>query len=502
MNRVLMILEVSRKQDYIFASNKLRENAVRSQEIAWVTGDSFFQEKVPDLYQGEENMVYAGGGHTVLQFTAKETAKAFARKVTEAAMRDYPGMEIYVKTLEYDENKMPGENLEALAAALEQKKAQRKVSFRRASFGVEALDSVSFLPQRAEQSNGRPDPVEVLPPPEGWSYPSEFEKLAGEDNFIAVIHIDGNAMGSRVNKLYEEVGRDWNRCRERLQSFSAGIQSDFEMAFSRMAEKVAVAFGGTGGELPLRPVILAGDDVCFVSAGSIGLECAHIFMEELTHLTNRGDKQPYASCAGVALVHLKYPFHQAYDLAEELCSSAKRFGAELDWERRASCMDWHIEFGQLKDSLSELRLDYDTEDGRRLELRPVLVTAPREVDQSGTGGIRTYDYFKHLCLALKGEYGKIARGKIKELRTAMKQGEIESQFFLHDRQIHDLLYHSFEALHRSKQEMFAEYKTMLESGQTEIEKSVFQEIGDVSRCLYFDAIEMIDHFKPIGEVEL
>ena len=44
-----------------------------------------------------------------------------------------------------------------------------------------------------------------------------------------------------------------------------------------------------------------------------------------------------------------------YDMAEQLCSSAKRFGAGLDPECGISAIDWHIEFGQLKDSLAEIR---------------------------------------------------------------------------------------------------------------------------------------------------
>ena len=32
-----------------------------------------------------------------------------------------------------------------------------------------------------------------------------------------------------------------------------------------------------------------------------------------------------------------------------VCSNAKRFGARLDEDSRISALDWHVEFGQLKD---------------------------------------------------------------------------------------------------------------------------------------------------------
>ena len=68
MGRVLMMLEVSRKQDYIFANRKLSENVRRSQEISHVTDSGFFEAAAGDLYSEAENLVYTGGGHTVLQF--------------------------------------------------------------------------------------------------------------------------------------------------------------------------------------------------------------------------------------------------------------------------------------------------------------------------------------------------------------------------------------------------------------------------------------------------
>ena len=494
MKKRLMILEVSQKQAYIFASKKLQENAARSEDISYVTGSRFFQAAAGELYSEEANLVYAGGGHTVLQFDSQEQATAFARAVTEAAMREFPGMELFVTQTDYDEAKTPSENLKALSTALERKKSLRQASFRRLSFGVEKAGETAEPPGRV--STG-------LRVPESWQFPSQFEKLAGEDNFIAVVHVDGNSMGKRVERIYEKCG-DWEDCRRTLRRFSEGIQRDFEQAFREMVETVIAARGCPVDQLPIRPVVLAGDDVCFVTAGNIGMECARVFMEKLSAMENcEQPGMPYAACAGVALVHKKYPFHQAYDLAEELCSSAKRFGAEIDSEGRVSAMDWHIEFSQLKDSLSAIREDYATEDGCRMELRPVTVIVPDGVDpdrlEQVTGGVRTYGFFKAMQKAMEGEYGKIARSKIKDLRTAVKQGRTATEFFLHDKQIRDLLYHSFSAKYRTTEQKRAQYQKLADGGS--LEKAVFAEIEGVTRCLFFDAVEMIDHFKPFKEVE-
>lgn len=520
MGRTLMILEVSRKQDYIFSSKQLRENAIRSEDISRVTGSHFFREVAGELYREEENLVYSGGGHTVLQFSDQDTAVRFARTVSAAAMRQYDGMELFIKQIPYAGEKLPSENLKALTEALEAKKALRKSSFRQMSFGVERLDPADYTALQVKDKDIR-RPAEHLPPPEGWQFPNLFSVLAGEDPFIAVVHVDGNAMGKRVQKLYERSGgADWETCRRSLQRFSSGIQADFERAFQKTVEtllrewpelkkqafqKAVEALDREEPELkklelPIRPVILAGDDVCFVTAGSLGLECARVFLEELTKMKNQEDGLPYAACAGVALVHQKYPFHQAYDLAEELCSSAKRFGAELDEEGRVCAMDWHIEFGQIKGTLAQSRVDYETEDGNRLELRPVVVAAPQDVPLEKIG-VRTYDFFRGMCRAMQGEYGKTARSKIKDLRTAFKQGVVESRFFLREKEISDLLYHVFLAKYPTEQARMEQYRKMLEE-KGAIHKEPFEEIGGVRRCLFFDSIELIDHCTFLEEVEV
>ena len=496
-----MILEVSRKQDYIFSRKELKENAARSAVIRHVTDSTFFRETAGELYREEENLVYSGGGHTVLQFADRQQATAFASQVTRDAMKRYGGLELFVKQLEYNEGKTPGENLLALSQALERKKSLRRTSFRRTALGVEVLHEQTHRPEAEKQD----DWVDVgqLPPPEGWEYPARFDELAGEDNFIAVVHADGNAMGKRVNHIYESGSDDWTDCCARLRRFSEGIQHDFETAFTRMAEEI-VRIKGTeleGRKLPVRPIILAGDDVCFAARGKLGLECARLFLEQLTQMKNGEDGQPYAACAGVVMTHTKFPFHKAYDMSEELCSSAKRFGSELEPSGSISAMDWHIEFGQLQDSLSRQREDYETEDGSRLELRPVTVVLPEQVTlPEDELAFRSYDFFRAMCGAMQGEYGKTARGKIKELRTAMKQGRVETEFFLREKEVSDLLYYGFESRYRDSSARTDRFRAMLFEGE-KLDKRPFREIAGTSRCLFFDGVELIDHCEFLKEAE-
>lgn len=501
-DKVLMILEISRKQDYIFGSKKLKENAARSADINFATSDRIFRIAAGELYDTEQNYVYAGGGHSVLGFADREQAKKFAARVTEYVMRSYNGLEMFVAISESTDG-TPGERLKRLSEELEKKKSRRKDSFQRMRFGLESLvgteenaDDETWKKIRRNYESTL-EPERFLKDMSGqWKFPTIFDELQFdqaknrgiEDNFIAVIHIDGNAMGNRVNRIYEKYRKDFEDAARGLRRFSEGIQEDFETAFGSMIKKV-IQMGHRSEVLPLRPVILAGDDVCFVTAGSIGLECARIFMEELAKLENEEDGMKYASCAGVAIVHRKYPFHRAYEMAEELCSNAKKYGTLLNESGEISAIDWHIEFGQLKDSLADIRKDYLAEDGCRMELRPYVVVASGE---SKPDACREFEFFREMCRLLQENREQFARGKMKEWRTALRQGEWESRLYLHSKEIQDILYHAFSAMYRSTSERMEQYEKILMEGQ-EIRKEAFMESAGEKHCLFFDAIEIMDH---------
>lgn len=484
MSRVLIILEVSQKQAYIFGSNKLRVNLQRSDEIRYATSSDFFAQAAPELYCESEHFVYSGGGHTVLQFADLETARAFGRAVSRAALQRFPQMELYQKILPYVDTLTPGENLNRLSQELERKKSRREASFRKVAFGMER-------PAGSAGSCG-PDLASVPYCPPGWQLTTQNNELAGKDNFLAVVHIDGNAMGKRVQHIYEDAGHDWQTCVDRLRRFSASIDKDFTDAYNAMVDHLAAALYQEWDTdiLPVRKVIGAGDDVCFVISGALALDAAADFLQELAGRRNAEDGQPYAACAGIVLIHTKDPFRAAYDLSEELCSNAKRFGAALDPESRISAMDWHIEFGSMTGSLAQIRRQYQTRDGGLLTLRPVIVCCPDEIRQPGLEA-RTYSYFRTLIGLMGKKAANLPRGKFKQLRDALRQGELETKLALRSMKMNAMLEMGLET-------RYPHFWKQLLQGST-MERGAFASFPEsgrsVRRCLYFDAVELMDHTK-------
>ena len=520
----LDILEVSQKQAYIFTSNALRTNVERSSQIAWMTDSGFFEKVIGDssLYSEAENFVYAGGGHTVLQFQSEEKAKKFNFRLTKEVHSLYPDAELFAAIIEYKADRSPAENLKSLKEKLEGKKAVRRASFRQGTFGVETLDSgtkdpVIIVEKGADQArdsfrraieDGRKKllaKADGMTIPKGYQQPFYFGDIGGEKgraNYIAVVHIDGNGMGSRVAEYYEEIGKGtWEQFREETRRFSEQIDKDFKEAFLEMTKKVQEQLDkGTltdlklkPGMLPVRRIITSGDDICFVTEGRIGIECAASFLRSLA---GKDDLlgNAYSACAGVVIVHQKYPFFRAYELAEKLCSNAKKFGAKLspgDNGRSVSSIDWHLELGEIRDTVDEIRSSYRTKDGMQLEMRPYIVTAGDETLEKEP--YRHYSKFIRLIKQYRGDGDKEIGGKLKELRGVLKKGKAATEHYVHIHKLEDLGLESY-------QDIFAKIDYTKTPDGVGLERKMFLKTSDdVERSILFDTAEITDAFIPFEE---
>ena len=462
MKKLLLIMEVSQKQAYIFKNKELKKNIDASYTIDEITSSGYFKKYFPEYYNEEKNLVYSGGGHTILVFdndveendnTGKENqAVRFAKKLSKQIFCDYDGLEVFIKIMDYDENAEPSENIQNLMKMLEEKKAIRRASFRQGTFGMEVLQEKKDAKTRREE---KMEGEEITP----YKLVTQLEKLGGnkdDNNFIAVVHIDGNLMGKKVQENDEVIdgilkpqgnkltsGEKLDIYRAEKQKFSKDIDDLFQDAYNDMQNVVKkqiengnlkdlsleeVVNGEKQINFPIRRIIRAGDDICFVSEGRIGIECAVEYMKALW----KRSKGENSACAGVAIVHQSYPFYKAYEIAESLCSSAKKYNASLDKEgcANACAIDWHIEYGEMYGGLDEIRKHYVDADGKSILARPYFVCGDEKYE--GKAGNRTYADFKQTMEEMEyalhnkcedEEDRMIARRKLKELRTYLKESD-------------------------------------------------------------------------------
>ena len=189
---------------------------------------------------------------------------------------------------------------------------------------------------------------------ETYACAKEVDDLApnAAGNSVALIHVDGTGFGQIFKRLSDEL-----RGRAELADIRRKL-SDIVSDVTRCAAKQAVTWlteqvgenAGTDGNgarvLPLRPVVLGGDDMtAFVGARyALGftLTFLHSFAAkserrlvalrgEVAECLNKAPKEVHriiparlAAGAGMAIVHKKYPALLALDLAEELTSAAKK----------------------------------------------------------------------------------------------------------------------------------------------------------------------------------
>lgn len=221
-----------------------------------------------------------------------------------------------------------------------------------------------------------------------YTFPKEFEDLGQVtgDDYFAIVHIDGNNMGERFQKCKSLAERS---------ALSKQVKSITERAFAVMVqvaasiseekyleENIKVCRKDEGGSpvqyLPIRPIIIGGDDVTFVCHARIATMLSHVFMnalerisrEEMAHLDILGDSAMY-SCGGIAILNTSYPFFRGYELAEQLCANAKK-------ESRAngsSWIDFAILHGEQSPTLEQIReQEYTSELGGHLHFGPYIVS--------------------------------------------------------------------------------------------------------------------------------
>ncbi len=223
-----------------------------------------------------------------------------------------------------------------------------------------------------------------------WSadFPLEFDLMGrsrGETSLLGVIHVDGNGVGQAItawldhcvdntikDKSVRDAYREWSLAidqmgRRVLHTMVQRVASRIVEEKNEHGEKNCVLRGTpyklgfplqerhhdkvrkTAAHtvfLPLRPILLGGDDLTFVCDGRIALDLAAAALREfethqIPHIGQDGCGRTLTACAGVALVKAHAPFHRSYRLANDLCATGKR---ERQKRRvhTGSWLDWHV----------------------------------------------------------------------------------------------------------------------------------------------------------------
>jgi hypothetical protein len=194
----------------------------------------------------------------------------------------------------------------------------------------------------------------------------ELKDLVG-NGYLALIHADGNGVGSGAGKTEGERAAFFHRNRVLLR---------------RAVKKAIDTHCPDAGQSPLIPLMLGGDDLLLVTRAEIALPFIVTLCKELDSLQK--DSTGFKLTLGIGVVIAKHtiPIHRLHEVAEQLASSAKRrFRGFKHEETKRSVVDWAVYSTAWVDDPDEVRRR-DWLRGNGNELR---VLSQRPVDVLGQG---------------------------------------------------------------------------------------------------------------------
>ncbi len=137
---------------------------------------------------------------------------------------------------------------------------------------------------------------------------------------LAVIHLDGNGFGMLAEALKKDEVNGKLSILERERDLSA-IMDDLCMT-AMVQALVAVVKPEEDGRVPVRPLVLAGEDVTLLIRADLALPFVLAFTKAFECAARRRNCS-LAISAGLAFVKAGLPFDIAFKQAEQMCDAAK-----------------------------------------------------------------------------------------------------------------------------------------------------------------------------------
>lgn len=337
MNKVyLVLIETSGNQNYIFSTNKLKEN-IGASHLTYISGTKWILEaflqlndstscgnydnsiclrdalRDPDLNPPIEHgkksveILTAASGKALLLTKDKETAQKLISQVTLKALKEAPGLDISGVYIEvdvvenFDQEITLSEAIRNVHREFEKTRSYRSSPESRfLRLPIVASCAVSGLPasQLEETVNDEapkaishssaakrkvvPHAIERLQAiandQELVKDINKLEKLFDDMSWLAVVHADGNGLGQIFQNFQKFIGTDQSNRNyiKKFREFSLALDECTEEAF----RKALQILNCEKEILPIVPLIIGGDDLTVVCHGEYALEFTRAFLQE------------------------------------------------------------------------------------------------------------------------------------------------------------------------------------------------------------------------------
>lgn len=364
-------------QSFIFETNKLKEIVGASELVEQICNNWFaaFINSSTEELKKDKNALINAAGNIKYVFDNEAVCKQIVKNFPKYVMENAPGITISQSVIEF-EGELQQQHINNLEENLKtQRNRIKKALFpaimisertrQTGNAGVswdkkeqKVFDKAQLL-KRKQVDNSVLSLSKKLTGKEIKIHNFTFEVediakgLKGNNNWIAVIHADGNNLGKIIQKMAKRLKENPKaNLHEAFKEFSLKLD-EATIAAAQTAYKNVVAKHDSNGKMPIRPIIIGGDDLTVIIRGDLALNFTNTFLQEFENETkvkfaNLASKNKIkefenglTACAGIAYIKPKYPFHYAVDLAEELCSYSKKHAKKLSEEPTPSALMFH-----------------------------------------------------------------------------------------------------------------------------------------------------------------
>lgn len=450
-------LAVEGIQKYIFSTGKLKEMIGGSEIINFLASPDFYRPLLEErlglredtdfqCQDGSYIVAQANAGVLCLILPDEASAKGFMRLASEYLLKCFPGLPFYGaleafawsddvmgreaydaarkradQAIAYQRNRDPVAVGAPLLPVLQASRLDGLPAVRREISGASPRGELLSLPSLARCSpnmlkRSRDRLREDVRAPDGveleWKDDLE-EMLEGEGKKVALICMDGNDLGKLFGQVLQSSGgMTLSQCLRDLKALSQFVQDANAQAFAWAATRIAGyelesrrAAGRPAAPLlmPLRPLVMGGDDIAVIARADIALAFVSLFASRFEEL---GRERGLSIGIGMVVMPAGYPFAKAFPLAETLQDSAKKLTRQLQPGERPSSIDYLVLTEDVENDAELVRERLFTTPDTVLTVKPLLF---------GTEFTRLLDY-GHKVIT------RLPRSQIRDAWTTCRQG--------------------------------------------------------------------------------
>lgn len=468
-------------QQFIFQTNELKDIVGASELVENICTEKF-KETFTDvgLSIDDEHIVIKAAGNIKYEFDSREDCEKIVRVFPKKVLESAPGITISQAVVLFDENESTESYADAINELEKRLRIQRNKPMNSTTIGVmgvmrsrqtnmpvvqiskkktEGKEQLEYLDEATLCKRKSAEMLELCHEAFGdktigyRDVALNPEEMTLKNDWIAVIHADGNGLGQIVQK----VGLQ----RTAFKAFSQGLDRATKQAAVEAYREVWHVNEHPDEKIPIRPIVLGGDDFTVICRANLALPYVTAFIKHFELQTHKelGDiiqahgvfqegeiRDRLTACAGIAYVKSSYPFYYAYELAEALCTRAKKDAKNKENIREGkeiapSCLMFHKVQDSFVESYEEIaRRELELEDGRTFEYGPYYINSEKKdrwsvdelmayaklIDEKDKDGSAVKSHLRNWMSLLKEGNSGMAEQKLKRMKSIVTDKELLS----------------------------------------------------------------------------